>query len=87
MATTYCNTDPKCPDEIREQLNRIEGALGEYATTSDNPCGGAAYYEEGESKPWRLLYCDGAQSEYFATADEAVDAAESYAEEMDAESD
>jgi hypothetical protein len=82
---TFCNTDPRCPAEIREQLNRIEDALRGYATTDVNPCGGAAYYEDGKEMPWRLLYCDGAESDRFATADEAVDAAENYADEMDDE--
>lgn len=83
---TYCNTEPACPEAIRTDLDRIEEALGDYATTDENPCGGAAYYDEGEAKPWRVLYCDGSIQESFATADEAIAAAESYASEMDAES-
>jgi hypothetical protein len=81
---SYCNTDPNCPAEIREALNRIEAGLGDYATTDDNPCGGAAYYHEGEERPWRLLYCDGGESEYFTTADEAAEAAKGYADERGA---
>ena len=81
---TFCNTDPNCPAEIREALNQIEDALGEHATTDANPCGGAAYYDVGEALPWRLLYADGCGDESFATAGEAVAAAEDYAEQMDA---
>lgn len=83
--TTYCNTDPKCPEIIRRELNRIEEALGEYATTNDTPCGGAAYYEEGAEQPWRLLFCEGGESECFADASAAAAAAAEYAEQMDAE--
>ena len=79
---TFCNTDPACPQTIREHLDRIEAALGDYVTTDNNPCGGAAYYDDGAELPWRLLYCDGSDQDSFATADEAVIAAEGYAAEM-----
>ena len=83
--TTFCNTDPNTPVEIREKLNAIEESLRGYVTTPSNPCGGAAYYDEGEAKPWRLLYCDGCDEESFVTADEAIKAASDYADEMDDE--
>lgn len=73
------------PESISADLNRIEDALRDYATTDDNPCGGAAHHDADEALPWRLLYCDGSQEDRFATADEAVAAASNYADEMDAE--
>ena len=35
-------------------LERIEAAFGDYRCTHDNPCGGAAYHDEGEALPWRI---------------------------------
>lgn len=57
----------------------IENALEEFACTNDNPCGGTGYHDEGEDLPFRVLYCDGVD-ESFATAEEAIEAAEEYAE-------
>jgi hypothetical protein len=67
------------------QTDKIEAALREYATTQDNPCGGCGYYDAGEAKPWRVLFADGAACESFATLDAAIEAADAYADEMDAE--
>lgn len=71
---TYCNTDPNCPAEIREALDRIEAAAGNHAVSDANPCGLAAYYDSGEAQPWRIA--DDGVSASFATADEAVAEAE-----------
>lgn len=70
--------------QIDAGISRIEAALGEYVTTAANPCGGAAYYDAGEPRPWRLLYCDGARADSFRTVRHAVQAAERYVDEMDA---
>jgi hypothetical protein len=75
---TYCNTDPDCPAEIRESLARIEAAAGEYAVSHSSPCGLVAYYDEGETAPWRIA--DDWASERFATPDAAEDAASEWAE-------
>lgn len=63
----------------------IETALGEYACSNDTPCGGTGYVDEEEELPYRVLFCDGV-SESYATAGEAIQAAEVYAEKMDKES-
>lgn len=76
---TYCNTEAACPEAIRAELTRIEEAAGDYAVSHKNPCGLAAYYDEGNPLPWRIAE-DGA-SDQFATADEAADAAESWRDE------
>lgn len=68
-------------------VKAIDKALREYRTTHDNPCGGCGYYDEGEEKPYRVHFCDGASDESFATLAEAIDAASAYADEMDAEQD
>lgn len=80
MTTTYCNTDPTCPTEIKAALDRIEAAAGDYAVSRSNPCGLAAYYDEGEALSWRIA--DDGASERFATADEAEAAAAEWAEQM-----
>lgn len=82
---TFCNTDPRTPEAIRAQLNQIEDAFRSYATTDENPCGGCAYYEEGDALPFRVHFADGAADEQFATVAEAIEAASDYADEMDDE--
>ncbi len=63
----------------------VEAALRGYAVSQSNPCGGTGYYDEGEAKPYRVLFADGAACESFATLEEAVEAANDYADEMDVE--
>jgi hypothetical protein len=82
---TYSNIDPACPPQIREQLDRVEGALRGYVMSRTNPGGGACYYDDWEGEPWRLVYADGGERERFATAAEAEAAAREYADLMDAE--
>lgn len=59
----------------------IEKALGEYAVSHDNPCGGTGYVDEGEGFPYRVLFCDGVSQSY-ATAKEAIKAAKDYVSEF-----
>lgn len=63
----------------------IEDALGRFAVSDGNPCGGTGYYEPEESLPYRVLFCDGSECESFATPEEAIASAQSYADEMRAE--
>jgi len=61
----------------------IEAALGIYGCSHNNPCGGTGYKDGCKSKPYRVLYGDGAACEYFASAKDAIKSAESYRDEMD----
>lgn len=70
-------------NEIQTALDRIEAAAGDYAVSDNNPCGLAAYYDEGKEKPWRIA--DDQASMSFATAEEAEAEAEEWAEQMAAE--
>lgn len=72
-------------DEYAERFeSAVELALGCYAVSNSNPCGGTGYYDAGEALPYRVLYSDGCD-ETFASFADAVDSAESYRDEMDAE--
>jgi hypothetical protein len=60
-----------CPDGIIEsQLRKLEAALGSARCTARNPCGTSAYYDVGESKPWRLA--DDQNWESFARFEDAM---------------
>lgn len=63
---------------------KIEEALGQFAVSNSNPCGGTGYYDEGEEFPYRVLFSDGV-SESFESIEGAIEAAESYCEDMDQE--
>ena len=72
-------------NEIEGTIESLEAAFREYRTTNDNPCGGCVYYEKGESYPWRVHFVDGCVDESFMTPEEAREAIEDYADQMDAE--
>jgi hypothetical protein len=61
------------PAEIEARLTEINEALGDTVAIHESPCGTVAYYDEGETLPWRIA--DDHASESFATAEEAVIAA------------
>lgn len=61
-----------------EELKRIAEAAGDYAASDHNPTGLVAYYDEGAALPWRIA--DDHATEVFATAEEAEQAAEAWAE-------
>jgi len=77
---TWNAGEPGCPATIDATLRQIEAAAGDYAASDANPCGLAAYYDEGESCPWRIG--DDQASETYATADEAEAGAEAWAAAM-----
>ena len=64
--------------EIDAALHRIESAAGPARCSDRNPCGLAAYYDEGDDRPWRIA--DDHTSASFATADEAAAAAATWAD-------
>jgi hypothetical protein len=68
-------------EAIQAELDRIEGLLGAARCTDANPCGAAAYYDEGDDKPWRIA--DDHNTARFATADEAADEAEAWADDAE----
>lgn len=67
--------------QIDVTIDLIEAAAGSYRVTGSNPCGLAAYYDEGEEKPWRIS--DDQASESFATPQEAMEGARAWAEAME----
>lgn len=71
--------------EKKRTEEAIEAALGELAVSDESPCGGTGYYDQNEELPYRVLFCDGAGCESFKTLEEAVQAAEEYAAEMELE--
>ena len=66
-----------CPAAIDEALRRIEAAAGPARCSHRNPCGLAAYCDEGDDRQWRIA--DDHTSASFATADEAAEAAATWA--------
>ena len=73
--------------EIKAGFEAITDALGEWVASDQSPCGPVvAYFDDGESSPWRIT--DDWNTESFATLDEAVAGAEAWAAvyaEQDAE--
>lgn len=69
-----------------EFADRVEKALGPYRVSDWNPCGGTGYVDAGESLPYRVLYCDGADCMSFASASEAIADAAAYCAERESES-
>ncbi len=67
---------------IVNQIEELECCFAEFRTTDANPCGGSAYYDEDDERPWRVHFADGALDESFYTFGQARDAIETYVEEM-----
>ena len=77
--STYGYGDKRMPVEISRELDRIAEAMADYLCNDEQSCGAYLYYDKDQKKPWRIV--DDFASESFATADEAVDAAEAWAPE------
>lgn len=67
-------------NEIEAGVKQIEAALGDYCVSNSHPCAAAAYYDEGNAKPWRIA--DDHTSERFATLEDAIAGAEAWADAM-----
>lgn len=61
-------------------IEKIESAFGDYRCSHEQPCAGVAQYDAGAEKPWRVS--DDQASESYATPEEAMEAAEAWAETM-----
>ena len=63
--------------QVASSCERIEKALGKAICTAKNPYGPAVYYDVAKPKPWRIS--DDWESKRFATVEEAISAAEAWA--------
>lgn len=85
--------NPDAVDELRESeeavvesftradfCRKVREALGEYAASDSNPCGGCGYYDADESNPFRVCFSDAAGCESYSNMSSAISAARAWAE-------
>lgn len=73
---------------IASKLETLRASFGEHPSFpfgKKGSCAGEVYHDDGEQKPWRVLFAYDTKCENFATAEEAQKAIEDYADKMDDE--